>query len=113
GYFKQSMANDFGYTRGTSKIFEVLAVDTKKYASALRYAQSWLSSMQYNELNSFFIRPDFRKYVSGGFRHDYNNPDIWIDSSGHYILGASRILSSAVNHDSARSPFVSAPEDKG
>lgn len=91
GSFRQSPANEFAYTRGSAKIFEVLAVHPG-YENALGRADAWLRSMQYTTRNTFFIQPHFRRYVIGGIRHDYGNPDAWIDSVGHYVLGAVRYL---------------------
>lgn len=92
GSFTQSHTSHFVYTRGTAKIFEALAIDKESYRKELALAHNWLKSMQYDEKNTYFVSPSFRKYLYGGMRHDYNNPDAWIDSVGHYILGASRIL---------------------
>lgn len=91
GSFRQSQSNNFHYTRGTAKIFEALSINRSDYETTLAKAHNWLSSMQYNESNTYFVDPAFRPYLYGGMRHDYNNPDAWIDSVGHYILGASRL----------------------
>jgi hypothetical protein len=48
--------------------------------------------MQYLPENSYFIPEKNLDYAIGGFRHDYFNPDLWIDSAGHFLLAASRFL---------------------
>lgn len=92
GSFPQSTQSSFNYTRGTGKIFEVLALDRESNREALAKSVVWLANMQYDANNLFFVAPERRDILIGGFRHDYQNPDSWIDASGHVLLGASRII---------------------
>lgn len=97
----------FAYTRGTAKIAEVLAeifvlekqiVDINKdfkvflYKDCLNRAFMWLDTMQYSAENSYFIPKKNLDLALGGFRHDYFNQEAWIDSTGHFLLAASRFL---------------------
>lgn len=96
--------SNFVYTRGTAKIFEVLpdaikrAIEAgeelriKKYKKTAGSCLTWLELMQYDENNVFFVRPDLREEIIGGFRHDYMNQEAWIDAAAHFILGGTRIL---------------------
>jgi len=94
GAFRQSIKNSYTYTRGTSKIFEALAIYPTEYREEIIKSFAWLVSMQYTDQNTFFVEKDFKKWVIGGFRHDYCNADLWSDAASHYILGASRYLRS-------------------
>lgn len=87
----------WGYTRGTGKIFEVLAFDPEKNKAALDNVLKWLFSMQYDEENSYFIPSEIRPRIIGAFRHDYFNPDCWIDAVGHALLGVARIKNNNKN----------------
>ncbi|MFY9461955.1 MAG: AMMECR1 domain-containing protein, partial [Candidatus Sungiibacteriota bacterium] len=91
GAFSESTASDFVYTRGTSKIFEVLALEQEKNKEAIEKALDWLFSMQYDEENAFFVPEEIRPKILGAFRHDYFNHETWIDSAGHLLLGATRL----------------------
>ena len=82
----------WGYTRGTGKIVEALALDPERNREALERALSWLFSMQYNEENSFFVPEAIRPKIIGAFRHDYFNPDAWIDAAGHIFLGGAMLI---------------------
>lgn len=93
GAFPESTVSDFVYTRGTSKIFEALALGPKKNKEALDCALQWLLSMQYNEENMFFVSEEIRPKIFGGFRHDYFNHEAWVDAAGHILLGSARVLS--------------------
>ena len=97
GAFPASTMSNFVYTRGTSKIFEVLALDYGQNQSAVGTSFYWLQAMQYNTQNTFFIKPDVRQTVIGGFRHDYFNQEAWIDSAGHFLMGGSRLLTNYFN----------------
>lgn len=92
GSFKQSHASNFTYTRGTSKIFEVLAPYYEQYEEEIRTTLSWLMAMQYTESMMYFVPKGIRPQVRGGFRHDYGNASLWIDSAGHFLLGAARLM---------------------
>lgn len=92
GSFMMSKQSDFSYTRGTGKIIEVLAPQVKRHLYPLQNACQWMFSMQYTADNLFFVDPKVRQQLVGAFRHDMGNPDAWIDSAGHFILGASRML---------------------
>lgn len=91
GSFMESRSSEYGYTRGTSKIFEVLALYPDKYKKNIVKTIEWLCSMQYDDNNMFFVNPKVRPFIKGGFRHDYGNPDVWSDSTAHFLLGASRL----------------------
>jgi len=93
GAFPQSPKNNFTYTRGTSKVFEVLALYKTEYEKEINNALRWLFEMQYTKESSFFIDPAFHPKVLGGIRHDDLNQEAWIDSAGHTLLGAARLLS--------------------
>ncbi len=90
GSFPAYLGSSFSHTRGTGKIFEALALLADK-GPALR-AGGWLAQMQYNEQNLFFVPPHFRQKLVGGLRHDYANPQAWIDSAAHFLIGTARIL---------------------
>ncbi len=105
GAFKSTTHSDFVYTRGTAKIAEVLGtifllrnreidrVFNLNYCrKCLEKTFGWLSQMQYSSENSYFIPQENLKIVMGGIRHDYFNCQIWVDSAGHLLLGASRYL---------------------
>jgi hypothetical protein len=93
------------YVRGTGKIAEILAeifslqgkevdalLDRPYYEQSLKKAFAWINSMQYSAGNSFFIPENNIENSIGGFRHDYFNPELWIDSAGHFILAAGRLF---------------------
>ena len=92
GAFPESTSSDFVYVRGTSKIFEVLALAPEKNKAAIANVLQWLFSMQYDEENTFFITETVRPMIIGGFRHDYLNQELWIDSAAHVILGGTRLI---------------------
>ena len=105
GAFKSATNSNFVYTRGTAKIAEVLGtiflfknkeidkVFNLNYCrKCLEKTFDWVSQMQYSLENSYFIPQDNLKLVIGGIRHDYFNSELWIDSVGHLLLGASRYL---------------------
>ena len=92
GAFTESTNSNFVYTRGTGKIFEVLALDPKKNKAAFERALTWLFSMQYNEENMFFVPEEICPKILGGIRHDYFNQEAWIDSAGHYLFGGMRFI---------------------
>jgi hypothetical protein len=91
GAFPESTNSDFVYSRGTGKVFEVLALDPAESPSALDRAMTWLLSMQYREDSVFFVPCEHRRRVVGGLRHDYYGPDAWIDAAGHFLLGLARL----------------------
>ncbi len=91
GSFPRDTHGGLPYTRGTGKIFEVLALWPDRYHDALGRALSWLLSMQYTEDSLFFVSPERRDRFLGGFRHDMLNADTWIDAAGHILLGAARL----------------------
>jgi AMMECR1 domain-containing protein len=84
---------DFAYTRGTGKIFEVLALNPKRNQESILRAFEWLRDMQYTKENTFFIPAANRAKILGGFRHDALNQEVWIDASAHVLLGGARLLS--------------------
>ena len=98
GAFPESTASDFVYTRGTGKISEVLALDPERNRTAIEAVLPWLIAMQYDEENTFFIPPEARPKILGAFRHDYLNPEAWVDSAGHVLLGGARLLVSPTQY---------------
>lgn len=100
GSFPSVIGSRFSYTRGTGKIFEVLAFHPNEYRESLLRIFGWLRTMQYSRENTFFIRPEHRRKVLGGFRHDVFNHEVWIDASSHVLLGGSRILQAMKRRDS-------------
>jgi len=92
GAFPNTTHSSFVYTRGTSKIFEVLSLYPDIYKREIAKTLEWLFKMQYDGENTFFISKERRPYLIGGFRHDYFNQTAWIDSAGHFLLGAARFL---------------------
>lgn len=92
GAFPESTHSDFVYTRGTGKIFEVLALSSQANKEVIAKTLHWLLSMQYDEENMFFISKVIRPKILGAFRHDYFNQEAWIDAAGHILLGGARLL---------------------
>lgn len=92
GAFPDFPGSRFAYTRGTGKIFEVLALEPEANRDALQRSLRWLFAMHYSEENTFFVPERIRHEVIGGFRHDDLNHEAWIDAAGHFLLGAARIL---------------------
>lgn len=92
GAFPESTVSDFAYTRGTSKILEVLARHPQNKNAVLNKALLWLLSMQFNDDSSFFVGERLRPRLMGAFRHDYLNQEAWIDSAAHFILGGAALL---------------------
>src|SRR3989344_1158481 len=94
GSFPQSTTSSFAYTRSTGKVFEVLALEAVAHAKELKRAGQWLFDRQYDENNLFFVTKSMRDMLRGGFRHDHQNSDAWIDAAGHMLLGVARIMKS-------------------
>ncbi len=103
GAFRATNKSEFVYTRGVGKVAEVLAAavslnqidgdpDINYYKQSLEKSFCWLAQMQYKPENTYFVPGKNLKNVLGGFRHDYFNYDLWIDSAGHFILATSRYL---------------------
>lgn len=90
GAFPNTTHDNFTYTRGTSKIFEVLTVDADN-AHIFTPALNWLLTYQYDIENTFFVPDENKNITLGGIRHDTKNYTIWIDSVGHTLLGAARL----------------------
>jgi hypothetical protein len=91
GAFPDTTASDFVYSRGTGKIFEVLALYAAESSNALDRALGWLLSMQYRADSVFFVPSEHRDKVLGGLRHDFYVTDAWIDAAGHFLLGLARL----------------------
>jgi AMMECR1 domain-containing protein len=92
GAFPETTTSDFVYSRGTGKVFEVLALRPAESPGALDRALAWLLSMQYRPNSAFFVPYEHWGRVLGGLRHDYYGPDAWIDAAGHFLLGLARLL---------------------
>ena len=86
------MKNGFAYSRGTSKILEVLARTGQSDQKAIEKAIEWLAAMQYDTENSFFVSKQVQPVIIGGFRHDYLNQEVWIDAAGHFLLGGAALM---------------------
>jgi hypothetical protein len=93
GAFPDTTLSDFAYTRGTGKIFEVLAVEPAESMQVLQRAAVWLRAMQYRADAVFFVPEEHRPLVLGGFRHDAYNIEAWIDAAGHFLIGLARLES--------------------
>jgi hypothetical protein len=91
GAFPDTTESDFVYSRGTGKIFEVLALYPDESPGVLDGALGWLLSMQYRPDSAFFIPHEHWPRVLGGLRHDCYGPDAWIDAAGHFLLGLARL----------------------
>ena len=92
GAFPTSVKNGFAYSRGTSKILEVLARTGQSDQKAIEKAIEWLAAMQYDTENSFFVSKQVQPVIIGGFRHDYLNQEVWIDAAGHFLLGGAALM---------------------
>lgn len=92
GAFPASSGSTFYYTRGTGKVFEILANSPEQYKPVLHMVSRWLMRMQYTEENLYFADESFKKNSIGGLRHDLANTEAWIDSAAHYLLGISRLV---------------------
>lgn len=92
GSFPDTPESNFAYTRGTGKILEVLASDYSSHQSVIERGLNWTASMQYDKENTFFLSPEKREWMIGGFRHDAANPDAWIDAAGHFLILGTRVL---------------------
>ncbi len=92
GAFPETTTSDFVYSRGTGKVFEVLALCPTESPETLDRALAWLLSMQYRPDSAFFVPHEHWGRVLGGLRHDYYGPDAWIDAAGHFLLGLARLL---------------------
>lgn len=95
----QSNQANISYPRGTGKVFEVLSLFYNAHSQPLDNAITWLGHMQYTDESAYFIPPQSRSVALGGLRHDYLNPEMWIDGSAHFLIGASRCVSAASNND--------------
>jgi hypothetical protein len=91
GAFPETTASDFVYSRGTGKVFEVLALRPAEAQRSLDRALGWLLSMQYRPDSAFFVPHEHWPRVLGGLRHDPYGPDAWIDAAGHLLLGLARL----------------------
>ena len=105
GAFRSATDSDFVYVRSTGKITEALAglysiknklidneIPVDYYKECLKKSFDWLGRMQYDIQNSYFIPEKNLNFSFGGFRHDYFNPELWIDSAAHFILAVSRSI---------------------
>ncbi len=92
GAFASKTGSKYIYTRGSAKMFEVLATDVLKYRESVESCLNWLIEMKYSNENTYFVAPEFKKCVIGGLRHDLANPEAWIDGAAHFLIGAARIL---------------------
>ncbi len=80
----------YSYTRVTGKILEALCRRRLSDGDAeFIKALKWLHSMQYTKEGSYFVKWELQETVLGGFRHDYHNANIWVDSTAHYLSALS------------------------
>jgi AMMECR1 domain-containing protein len=94
GSFPNTPQSPFAYTRGTGKIFEVMADNPERYEEQLRKSASWMIDMQYDTDTTYFVPdPQKRRTLIGGFRHDALNQQAWIDAAAHFLIGAARLRS--------------------
>jgi len=91
GSFPSAIGSRFSYVRGSGKIFEVLCLEPEKNKVCIGRIVGWLSEMQYDENNTYFVEESIRKEIIGGFRHDYMNQAVWIDAVGHVLIGVARL----------------------
>ena len=91
GSFPSAVGSHFSYVRGSGKIFEVLCLEPEKNKACIGRIAGWLSEMQYDENNTYFVEENIRKEIIGGFRHDYINQSVWIDAVGHVLIGVARL----------------------
>ncbi|GEM_PF-1119764 len=87
GSFSSATASHYRYTRGTSKILEALGKEKSLFKDKeFSRGIAWLHSMQYKKEGVYFVLEPLQQIVVGGFRHDYQNASLWIDSSAHYLI---------------------------
>lgn len=91
GSFKARVGGGLAYTRGTTKVFEVLSVDNQTHSEAIELSLSWIDKMQYNSFNTFFVKDKNKPRIIGSLRSGVGNTDAWIDSAAHFIIGVSRL----------------------
>ncbi len=91
GAFPETTTSEFVYSRGTGKVFEVLALRARLSPGVIERALGWLLSMQYRPDSAFFVPHEHWSRVLGGLRHDPYGPDAWIDAAGHLLLGLARL----------------------
>ena len=91
GSFPETTASRFAYTRGTGKVFEVLAQTCPDAEPALVRCFGWLRTMQYRPDSVFFVPREHRARVLGGLRHDVYDTDAWVDAAGHLLIGLARV----------------------
>ena len=91
GSFPSTNSSTFSYVRGTGKILEVLCLSYARNGEAITRAVVWVMNMQYSEDNTYFIKNDIKKKITGGFRHDYLDQGVWIDATAHLLIAATRL----------------------
>lgn len=92
GSFPITPGRTFAYTRGTGKVFEVLALLPEQRAQVMERTLEYLASMQYTDENMFHISPDLREQFRDHFRHDAFDRSVWSDATGHVVLGLARLV---------------------
>ncbi len=92
GSFPDTTASRFAYTRGTGKVFEVLARTCSDAEPALERSLGWLRTMQYRLDSVFFVPEEHRARVLGGLRHDVYDTAAWVDAAGHLLIGLAPIV---------------------
>ncbi len=86
GAFPLHTKAGYGTTRGSGKIFEVLANRPEFSLDQRQRLLLWLSVMQYTDKNSYCIPKERQLQVWGGLRLETTQPNLWIDSVGHLLL---------------------------
>ncbi len=75
--------NRFSYVRGTAKILECLPATHEKERALV---WQWLSTMQYNQNNSYHLPLAEQSKFIGGFRHDVFDRSAWLDAASHVLV---------------------------
>ncbi len=90
GSFPGDTENSLPYTRGTAKVFEVLAQEEDLWEAHARPALAWILSLQIRDTTAHWIVPELRRKSLGGIREDAFSQLLWIDGAAHVIMGCAR-----------------------
>jgi AMMECR1 domain-containing protein len=92
GAFPNTTKSDFPYTRGTSKIWEALAVDRNNDGISLK-ASAYILALQYHAEALAVVPSAFAPFLYGAIMHDEVNHEAWIDSVSHVLIAVTRMTS--------------------
>ncbi|MBI4134504.1 MAG: AMMECR1 domain-containing protein [Candidatus Sungbacteria bacterium] len=105
--FPATTKGGLGYSRATAKIAEVmnsacqsakrLEKNDEPYRQAIRETLRWLSIMQYDKTNTYFMQSGARPRMIGGVRNSFIDTAAWIDTVGHILLFLSRTKKGSLN----------------